>query len=145
LMGIQGDHLRKVADAGARNLFSYIEWSPDGSRLLYIKRVPAADHVQNFMEMRELKSGSTTTLLSGDTLRSVDWLHDGRVLYVESDQDTNGESCHNWIARLDNEFARFSAKPRLLTQVNGLCISSASATADGKQLYFLKQTSEFSV
>jgi Tol biopolymer transport system component len=48
-------------------------------------------------------------------------------------------------AILDNEFARFSAKPQLLTQVNGFCISSASATADGKQLYFLKQTSEFSV
>jgi eukaryotic-like serine/threonine-protein kinase len=145
LMGIQGDHLQKVADAGAKNWFSYIEWSPDGSRLLYIKRVPTADHVQNFMEMRDLKSGSTTTLLSGDTLRSVSWLHDGRVLYVESDPDTKGDTCRSWIARLDNEFARFSAKPRLLTQVNGFCISSASATADGKQLYFLKQTSEFSV
>ena len=151
LMGIQGDHPRKLADAGRGNWFSYIEWSPDGSRLLYIKRVPAADHVQNFMEMRDLKSGSTTTLLSGNTLRSVSWLHDGRILYVESDPDTNGgpdtngESCHNWIARLDSGSAGFSARPRQLTPVNGLCISSASATADGKQLYFLRQTSEFSV
>ena len=145
LMGIQGDHLRKMADAGRGNWFSYIEWSPDGSRLLYIKRVPTADHVQNFMETRDLKSGSTTTVLSADTLRSVYWLHDGRILYVESDPDTNGESCHNWIARLDKGSAGFSARLRQLTLVNGLCISSPSATADGKQLYFLKQTSEFSV
>jgi DNA-binding winged helix-turn-helix (wHTH) protein/Tol biopolymer transport system component len=145
LMGIQGDHLRKMADAGRGNWFSYIEWSPDGSRLLYIKRVPTADHLQNFMEMRDLKSGSTTAVLSGDTLRSVYWLHDGRILYVESDPDTNEESCHNWIARMDKGSAGFSARPRQLTLVNGLCISSASATADGKQLYFLKQTSEFSV
>jgi DNA-binding winged helix-turn-helix (wHTH) protein/Tol biopolymer transport system component len=144
VMGIGGDHRLKVAEAGGKNWFSSIEWSPDGSHLLYIKRVPTADHLQNFMELRDLKSGSTTTLLSGSTLHNLYWLQDGRIFYAESDSDTKGDSCHNWIARVDNEYAKFSAKPRQLTQANGFCISSASATADGKQLYFLKQASEFS-
>jgi DNA-binding winged helix-turn-helix (wHTH) protein/Tol biopolymer transport system component len=145
LMNIGGDRPRKVADAGAKNWFSYVEWSPDGSHLLYLKRVPAANNVLSSMEVRDLKSGSTTTLLSSNTLRSVYWLHDGRILYVESDPGTNGDTCRNWITRLDNTSARFAAKPRQLAQGNGFCISSSSATADGKHLYFLKQTSEFSV
>lgn len=145
LMDIGGDRPRKVADAGAKNWFSYVEWSPDGSHLLYIKRVPTAGHVQNSMELRDLKSGSTTTLLSNDLLGSLSWLRDGRILYVERDPDTNGDTCRNWIARADGTSAGFSTKPRQLAQGSRFCISSASATADGKQLYFLKQTSEFSV
>jgi hypothetical protein len=64
---------------------------------------------------------------------------------VDGHPDTNGDNCRNWIARLDNAYAGFSAKSRQLTRDSEFCITSASATADGKQLYFLKQTSEFSV
>jgi len=145
VMDIGGSRPRKVAEAGAKSWFSYIQWSPDGSHLLYIKRVPTAEHVQNFMELQDLKSGFTTTLLSGDTLHSLFWLHDGRILYVESEPNPNGKTCRNWITRLDSKSSGFSTKPRLLTQVDGSCVSYASATADGKQLYFLKQTTEPSV
>jgi Tol biopolymer transport system component len=100
--------------------------------------------MQRSIEIQDLKSGYTTTLLSSDTLQSLYWMHDGRVLYVESGPNANGDACHNWIAGLDGKSARISAKPRLLTQANGFCISSASATADGKQLYFLKHNSELS-
>jgi Tol biopolymer transport system component len=64
---------------------------------------------------------------------------------VEEDSGANGNTCRNWIARLDSKSASFSAKARLLTEVNPVCITSASTTADGKQLYFLKPSSEFSV
>lgn len=142
---IEGSGRRKLADAGAGNWFSYIEWSPDGSHLLYIKRVAAGEHVQNIMEVQDLTSGSATTLLSSDSLQSLSWLPDGRILYVEGVPDSNGKSCHIWTSRLEGKSPRLSSRTQLLPESNGLCISSISTTADGKQLYFLKQTSGLSV
>jgi DNA-binding winged helix-turn-helix (wHTH) protein/Tol biopolymer transport system component len=142
---IDGNGPRKVADAGAKDWFSNIEWSPDGSHLLYIKRVPTADHLQNSIEIQDVHNGSTTTLISDDSLVSLNWLHDGRILYVKHESGTNGDTCRYWIARLNSAFAKFSTLPQQLTQDNGSCISSISATGDGKRLYFLKQTSEFGI
>lgn len=140
--GIGGDGPRKMAEAGPKNWFSFIEWSPDGSRLLYIKRVPVADHVQNLMEIQDIQGGGATTLLSDKTLNSVYWLRDGRILYVKGDANSTSDSCQIWVARLDDAFQRFSAQPQPLTHDKGFCFSSMSATADGKRLYFLRRISQ---
>ena len=142
---IEGNGPRKVADAGAKNWFSCIEWSPDGSRLLYIKRVPTANHVQDFIEIQDVRNGSTPTRLFEGSLTSLNWLHDGRILYVDHKSDADGVVCRAWIARLDTRLARFAGKPQPLTQAKRPCMSSISATGDGKRLYFLKQISEFSI
>jgi eukaryotic-like serine/threonine-protein kinase len=142
---IEGNGPRKVADAGAKNWFSCIEWSPDGSRLLYIKRVPTANHVQDFIEIQDVRNGSTATQLFEGSLMSLNWLHDGRILYVDHESDANGVVCRAWIARLDTRLAKFAGKPQQLTQAKRPCMSSMSATGDGKRLYFLKQISEFSI
>jgi WD40 repeat protein len=142
---VEGKAPRKVADAGANNWFSYVEWSPEGSHLLYIKRVPTADHVQNFIDIQDVHNGVMATLLSDDSLLSLNWLHDGRILYVKHESVTNRDTCRYWVARLNNTLAKFSTLPQQLSQDNGACISSISATGDGKRLYFLKQASEFGI
>jgi DNA-binding winged helix-turn-helix (wHTH) protein/Tol biopolymer transport system component len=142
---IEGTRARKIGDAEGKNWFSLIEWSPDGSHLLDIKRLPTADHVQNVVEVRDVQNGRATTLFSSDSLHSVNWLHDGRILYVDHESSQNGNVCHYWLARLDSAFAKFSTTPQQLTQDSGACISSISATSDGKRLYFLRQSSEVSI
>lgn len=145
IAGIGGDPPRKVADSQAPNWFSYLAWSPDGSHLVFLRRVPAGNTVQSIMEVQDLMSSRKTVLLTGYGLQSLYWMHDGRILWVENDPGQNGKSCQYWIARLDSAFAKFSAKPQQLPQGDGACITSISATADGKRAYFLKQTSLFGV
>jgi eukaryotic-like serine/threonine-protein kinase len=145
LMGIGGESPRKLGDAGENNWFTHVEWSPDGARLLYIKLSPSGGSLNAFLETRDLKSGTTATLLSDTRLRSVNWLRDGRILLVLGEPGVKGDTCNYWVARLDSSTGTFSAKPTPLTHDTGFCIGSTSATADGKQLVFLKRTSEYSV
>ena len=142
---IEAGQPRKVADAGFKNWFSNIVWSPDGSRLLYIKHVAAADHAQNFMEIHDVKSGRVTPLLPDDDLRSVYWMHDGRIIYVKHEVDASGESCQYWVAQLNDALEEIATQRQLPTQKTGACFSSISATSDGKRLYFLKQNSQFGI
>jgi eukaryotic-like serine/threonine-protein kinase len=145
LMGIGGESPRKLGDAGENNWFTHVEWSPDGARLLYIKLSPSGGSLNAFLETRDLKSGTTAALLSDTSLRSVNWLRDGRILLVLGEPGVKGDTCNYWVARLDSSTGAFSAKPSPLTHDTGFCIGSTSATADGKQLVFLKRTSEYSV
>jgi len=142
---LEGKKPRKMADAGVKNWFSHLEWSPDGSHLLYIKRVPTAGGLQNSMEIQDVEKGATTTLLSDDSMASLIWLHDGRILYVEHESGAKGDVCHYILRGLNNAYTSFSTAPQELTQDNGACISSISATADSKRLYFLKQRMEFGI
>jgi Tol biopolymer transport system component len=77
LMGLVGENPLKVADAGEKNWFSYVEWSPNGSRLLYIKHTSVSGQIKDSMEITNLGSGATTTLMTDNTLRSFIWLRDG--------------------------------------------------------------------
>jgi DNA-binding winged helix-turn-helix (wHTH) protein/Tol biopolymer transport system component len=142
---IEGKRPRRIADAGAKNWFSFIEWSPDGSHLLDIKRVPIAGRVHSSMEVQDVQKGGTTTLLPDGSLVSLKWLRDGRIFYVRHESGANGDVCRYWITRLNSAFGSFSTMPRQVAQDSGACISSISATGDSKRLYFLKQRSEFGI
>ena len=78
-------------------------------------------------------------------MRSLNWLHDGRIFYVQHDPASQEEACQYWIARVDSTFAKFSSTPRQLPRGDGACITSISATSDGKRMYFLKQTEHFGI
>jgi DNA-binding winged helix-turn-helix (wHTH) protein/Tol biopolymer transport system component len=142
---IDGNRPRKIADAGDKNWFAFIEWSPDGSHLLCIKAMPIAGRVRNSMEITDVQKGGTTTLMSDEYLVGLKWLHDGRILYVMHESDANGNGCRYWLTRLNSEYAKFSTVPRQVTQDRGACISSISATGDSRRLYFLRQRSEFGI
>ncbi len=144
LMGIGGESPRKLADAGENNWFSHVEWSPDGARLLYIKLSPSRGSLKSALETRDLKGGTAATLFSDARLRSVSWLRDGRILLVLGEPGVKGDTCNYWVAWLDSATGAFT-KPTPLTHDTGFGIGSTSATADGKQLVFLKRTSEYSV
>jgi Tol biopolymer transport system component len=97
------------------------------------------------MESRDLKGGPPATLLSDNTLRSLYWLKDGRLLYVLGEGDRAGETCNYWVARLNATKGTFLAAPKQLTHNTGFCIAATSATSDSKKLVFLKRSFEVSV
>jgi eukaryotic-like serine/threonine-protein kinase len=145
LMGVNGEKPRKLYDAGDRSHYWNVRWSPDGGRLLYIRYDWSGPDMRRTMETRDLKGGPATLLLADDRIRNLYWLSDGRILYAMGEPDLNGDSCNFWDARVDNKTGQFAAKPTQLTHSAGFCMASVSATSDGKQLVFLKQSDEYSV
>jgi DNA-binding winged helix-turn-helix (wHTH) protein/Tol biopolymer transport system component len=145
LLDVTGQSPRKLFDAGEHNYFTHAQWSPDGTRLLYIKHVSSAGRFLASMETRALNGGTAGRLLSDTRLRSLHWLRDGRILYVLGEPGLNGASCNYWLTRLEPGGEAFSEKPAQLTHSSGYCMDSTSATTDGKQVAFLKRSSQFSV
>jgi serine/threonine protein kinase len=145
LMGLNGEAPRKLYDAGNRSSYWSVVWSPDGTRLLYMRHDWNGPDLKITMETRNVKDGSVTTLLSDGRLRSLHWLGDGRILYVLGEPDVSGDTCNYWVTRMDSATGRFSEQPTQLTHSVGYCMSSISSTSDSKRLVFLKQSNEYSV
>jgi Tol biopolymer transport system component len=146
LIDSNGSDLRKFDDGGETNAFGFVQWSPDGHRLAYLKYVrKATGEFQVSMESRDMKGGPPVTLLSDNALRSLYWLPDGRLLYVLGESDRTAETCNYWVARLNPAQGTFSAAPKQLTHNTGFCVLDTSATRDSKKLVFLKRSFEVSV
>jgi len=145
LMDTSGNDLRLLDKAGETNAFGFVQWSPDGSRIAYLRYARKSGEFQVSMESRDFKGGPSLVLLSDNALRSLYWLQDGRLLYVLGEIDRTKETCNYWAARLDATRGTFSAAPRQLTRNNGFCVDTTSATSDGKKLAFLKRSFEVSV
>jgi eukaryotic-like serine/threonine-protein kinase len=142
LMDVSGENAHKVRAVGESSDIQSVQWSPDGKRLLYLK---SDDHgKRESLEIQDLKSGRQYTLFSGPQLRDLNWLRDGRVVYVSADPgfSGNGETCNYWVARIDEKTNTFAAKPVQLTHNRGFCISDTSATADSRRLVFTKRSYE---
>jgi len=145
LMGPNGETPRKLYDAGEKNSYWSIVWSPDGTRLLYMRNDWSGRDLQVTMETRGVKGGPVTKLLSDGRLRSLHWLPDGRVLYVLGEPDVSGDTCNYWVTRINQSTGKFSVQPAQLSHSVGYCMSSTSSTADSRRLVFLKQSHEYSV
>lgn len=110
-------------------------WSPNG-RLTAFDR---ADQTGSSVVIVDIKDGATTTLFSSDTA-VVDylWLRDGRLLYALYEPEVSAVTCNLWQIRLSTNTGKPKEKPRKLTSWSDFCMSFAGATADSRQLAFLK-------
>jgi serine/threonine protein kinase len=140
VMDADGGNPRKLLDAGDRGSLESAQWSPDGKKLLYIKR----DEQGVTLEIRDVKGSASHVVLSDPQLRDPYWLRDGRVVYVRADPSfrRRGETCNYWVARIDDRTNAFASKPIQLTHNRGFCIDQTSATADSKRLVFTKRSNE---
>lgn len=145
LMDTSGNDLRLLDNAGETNAFGFVQWSPDGNRIAYLRYARKSGEFQVSMESRDFKGGPSVVLLADNALRSLYWLQDGRLLYVLGENDRTKETCNYWAARLDAARGTFSAAPRQLTRNKGFCVDTTSATSDSKKLVFLKRSFEVSV
>ena len=141
LMGPNGEHARKLWETDANSAVVYVQWSPDGRQLAYLKIGTDA------IEMRDLNGGSSKTVLSvaGQDIHDFLWLPDGRILYAISESGHNANTCNYWGFRPDPRTGEPMEKPTRVTNWAGACVASASVTADGKRLAFLQWDGQTSV
>ena len=142
VMDTDGGNPRKLLDVGENGDVESVQWSPDGTKLLYLNS--NENGARRSIEILDVKSSASHVVLSDPQLRDLYWLRDGRVVYVSADSSfvTTGETCNYWMARVDEKTNAFASKPVQLTHNRGFCIVYTSATADSKRLVFTKWSFE---
>jgi serine/threonine protein kinase/Tol biopolymer transport system component len=136
VMDTDGGNPRKLLDAGEYGDVDSVQWSPDGTKLLYLKS--DENRARRSIEIRDVKSGDSHAVLSNPQLRESYWLRDGRVVYTLAEDSGEG-ACNYWVARIDQKAGAFASEARQLTHNSGFCVDNTSATADSKKLVFRKR------
>jgi len=111
-------------------------WSPDGSRIAYIRSIWAYNARTSSVEVNEWQVANAATLLSDSRLSpELYWLADGRLIYAFGSPQ-NQQDSSLWVVSLHNS-AKISSPPKRITGGHGW-ISQVTATADGKKVLFLR-------
>ncbi len=103
------------------------------------------DHAQMMVESCDLGGAVTTTLLRDNHLSAFMWTPSGRFIYSRNTEFGSSESDNLWELHVNAENGTPQGKARQLTDWSGFSVYSFSATADGKQLAFLRGNSHASV
>ncbi len=137
LMGPDGQGAHKILEAEGEGSLTAFSWSPDGTRIMYIKVDAAGEPT---WVSRDLHGGPLTTIFPASDvslLNEVNFLPDGRMIYSVPEPGAMGNTCNYWARRIDLRTGARIDTPRRLTNWTGFCPSSGTATADGKRLTFL--------
>jgi len=147
IMGAHGESPHKIFTAENRATIEGIAWSPTGNRIAYLYRLVRGDHTQIVVESCDLGGAATTTVLHLlDThLSAIMWTPSGRFIYSRITEIGSSESDNLWELQVNAENGTPQGKARQLTDWSGFSVYSLSATADAKQLAFLRGNSHASV
>jgi eukaryotic-like serine/threonine-protein kinase len=142
LMRSDGEQARKLYDTGENSSLGVYTFSPDGQRLLYSRTDESGTTVMS----GDVKGSPPTTVFSSTETekmgQDLTWLPDGRLIYPVPEPGTFAATCNYWAVRLDERTGHVIEKPRQLTNWTGFCMSSTTATADAKQLVFVRWTAQ---
>lgn len=132
VMGTGGEQARKLLAAAPGERFVQLNWSPDGSRLAFLRST------EDNMEVASVpaEGGTPTRLLVGAGLRSFCWAADGRILHALLEPPPNDRDANLWELRV-NRNGEPEGKPRRLTSWASMSITDLSVTSDGKRLVFV--------
>jgi serine/threonine protein kinase/Tol biopolymer transport system component len=144
-MGANGESPHKIFAAENRATIDGIAWSPAGNRIAYIYRRVKGDHTQIMVDSCDLGGAGTKTVLLDNHLSAFTWTSSGRFIYSRNTERGSSESDNLWELQVNAENGTPHGKARQLTDWSGFSVYSFSATADGKQLAFLRSNSHASV
>jgi len=145
LMGVNGEGAHKILAAPQAEWFTALTWSPNGSRIAYVRNSVAGGRYNWTLETSDTNGGNRTIILSEPNLGDLVWLADGRIVYSSS---------QSWLSYSDTNLGQVAVDPKTgtassganrLTNWFGFSLFSLSATADGEKLSFLKTTIQASV
>jgi len=135
LMGINGEHARKLYGTDENSAMVELNWSPDGQRVLYRK----IDEAGQNLFTRDLKGGTPVAIIppsQAQRLNDFLWLPDGRVIYALLEPEPDEHTCNYWQIRIDPRSGEPIERPRRITNWAGFCVGSTSVTSDSKRLAF---------
>ena len=146
VMGSHGEYPHKILTAENQTIFKGIAWSPTGSRLAFTTYSrDKGDHTEIMVQSCNLAGTDKTIILQDNHLSAFTWLSSGRFVYSRNTEVGSAESDNLWELRVDGENGAPHGKARQLTDWSGFSVYSFSATADGKQLAFLRGNDHASV
>jgi hypothetical protein len=145
-MSPHGESPHKVLTAESQTTFQAIAWSPAGNRLAYRSRRDKSNHTEIKVQSCDLSGADVTTIVQDNHLSAFTWTRSGRFIYSRNIEFGSAQSDNLWELKVDGKNGRpQGGKGRLLTDWSGFAVYSLSATADGKQLTFLRGTDHSSV
>jgi serine/threonine protein kinase/Tol biopolymer transport system component len=142
VMGSQGDNPQRVLALGQNERVNNMCWSPDGQRLAYIRVERSPEKQQSSIETCDLKGANRTAVVSEADRNFEDlcWLPEGRMVYSRQEAPQSNDD-NLWQIGVDRRGLP-TGRPRRITQWAGTGIAGLTASADGKRLVMLKQTSQ---
>jgi Tol biopolymer transport system component/predicted Ser/Thr protein kinase len=142
LVGTNGQDPRMLAEGEQGTGFMQVVWSPDGSRIAYLKVHQSSEAFECTLEDLDLQGGPVVTVLTGDNLcknpQGFWWAPDGRFIFSLAEPSPNQNDSNLWEVRLDPKTGKPEDKPARITNWVGFSFASPTGTADGKRLAFLK-------
>jgi Tol biopolymer transport system component len=142
LVGVSGQAPRMLAQGDEGTGFRQVSWSPDGSRIAYLKLHQGFGAFECAIEDRDLQVGSAVVVLTGANLcenpQGFWWAPDGRLIFSLAEPSPNANDSNLWAVKLDPRTGRPEDKPTRITTWVGFSFVSPTGTADGKRLTFLK-------
>jgi serine/threonine protein kinase/Tol biopolymer transport system component len=145
VMGSHGESPHKILTAENHATFKGIAWSPRGNRLAFRYMRQRGDHTEVMVQSCDLSGADKTTILQDNHLSAFTWLSSGRFIYSRNTEVGSAESDNLWELRVDGKNGTSQGEARQLTDWSGFSVAGFSATADGKQLVFLRSTDHASV
>jgi serine/threonine protein kinase/Tol biopolymer transport system component len=145
VMGSHGESPHKILTAESQATFKGLAWSPAGNRLAYRSRHDRSNRTEIKVQSCDLSGADITTILLDNHLSAFTWMSSGRFIYSRNTEVGSAESDNLWELKVDGKNGTPQGKGRLLTDWSGFSVYSLSATADGKQLVFLRGNDHSSV
>ena len=149
IVGVNGQSPKMVARGDDTTGFMQVVWSPDGSRIAYLKIHQTADAFECALEERDLLGGPAVVVLTGANLcenpQGIWWAPDGRLIFSLAEASPNANDSNLWQVKLDPQTGRPSDKPARITNWVGFSFASPTGTADGRRLVFLKMNFQSNV
>jgi eukaryotic-like serine/threonine-protein kinase len=140
-MDLDGGRAKKViAASDSQELFYSVRWSPDGKRLAFlsIRHFVEEGRYEEVIQTRDLKSGTSATILSNPTLTDFLWLPNGRLIFSATEPDKKSDNL--WELRVDLSSGNPEGEPRRLTNWAGSSVDGLNVSSDGRNLVFLKSS-----
>ena len=121
-----------------------VQWSPSGTRLLYLRYKLNPKSKNGFdveLETCDLGGSHRATILSDPFLdgrlgfSGLEWLPDGRVIFTLTESiPTDSDDMNLWSLRVDVNSGLPRGKPQRLTSWSGFSGYTTSSSRDGKRL-----------